>query len=465
MTDTPTVAYIFERYPVLSQTFLRREVAGVRDQNIRIQIHSLFRPNPADVAQLARAHSPVDKSPPHLNPLPQTTGERRVPSPFAKGEGVPAVAGRVAKAGQGEGSFQLTGVEGVPVDTFRWWEAASLIIALPRELLRDPALLRDGWHLYRRYRPTNPENFWSTVWAAIFAVCRANRIRRQKPDIIHGVWATGPATAAAILGRLCGVPFSFGGHAYDIYRHGGDAFLEPKLGRTRFVHTTTDAAANYLRDRAHGAPVKIVLARRGLERLPPKPARDSTTARPIRLLSVGRLVPKKGHVHQLAACALLKSWGVPFVARIVGDGPLQNELQRQIVRDGLHDCVSLTGPLTPPQVDEQYQWADIFWHTGIVDAEGDRDGIPNVIPEAFARCLPVISSRTAGPMEAVTHDITGLLAEPSNPAELATAVKRLVADVKLREQLADNGRRWVENNFLISTNAAILARAFREACR
>jgi glycosyltransferase involved in cell wall biosynthesis len=407
MSAPPTVAYIFERYPVLSQTFLRREVAGVRDQDIHIQIHSLFSPDPAD-----RTHQ----------------------------------------------------VEGVPVDTFRWWEAAALIVALPRELLRDPALLRDGWRLYRCYRPANLGNFWSTVWAAIFAVCRANRIRKEKPDVIHGVWATGPATAAAILGRLCGVPFSFGAHAYDIYRHGGDAFLEPKLRATSFVHTTTDAAANYLRERANGAPVKIVLARRGLDQLPPKPVRDPI-ARPVRLLSVGRLVPKKGHIHQLAACALLKSWGVPFIARIVGDGPLDGELRRRIDRDGLEKFVSLTGPLSPQQVDEQYRWADVFWHTGVIDAEGDRDGIPNVIPEAFAYCLPVISSRTAGPMEAVTHEVTGLLADPSNPAELAAAVKRLADDAKLREHLGEAGRRWVEENFLISRNAAILARAFREARR
>lgn len=406
-TNAPlTVAYIFERYPVLSQTFLRREVAGVRDQGIRIQIHSLLRPDPADLAHQ---------------------------------------------------------VEGVPVDTFHWWEAATLIVALPRELLRDPALLRDGLRLYRRYRPSNPENLWSTVWAAIFAVCRANRVRRQKPDIIHGVWATAPATAAAILSRLCGVPFGFGGHAYDIYRHGGDAFLEPKLRAASFVHTTTNAAANYLRERAGNAPVKIVLARRGLDQLPPKPVRDSAADRPIRLLSVGRLVPKKGHIHQLAACALLKSRGVPFEARIVGDGPLGDDLRQRIDHDGLYDLVSLTGPLPPEQVDEQYLWADIFWHTGIVDPDGDRDGIPNVIPEAFARCLPVISSRTAGPMEAVTHEVTGLLAEPSNPAELATAVQRLADNAKLRQQLADNSRRWVEENFLISTNATILARAFHDA--
>ncbi len=407
MSRPPTVAYIFERYPVLSQTFLRREVAGGRAHGVRVEIHSMLKPSPADRA---------------------------------------------------------LALDGVPVDYFRWWEAAKLVVALPRELLRDRALLRDGWRLYRRYRHTNPENFWTTVWAAIFAVCRANDIRKHRPDVVHGVWATGPATAAAILSRLCGVPFSFGGHAYDIYRHGGDAFLEPKLRAARFVHTTTAAGVAYLRERAGGAAVNIILARRGLDQLPPKPERDTAT-RPIRLLSVGRLVPKKGHEHQLAACALLHSWGVPFVAKIVGDGPLRDELQRRIDRDGLGGLVTLDGVLSPEQVTDEYRWADIFWHTGVVDPQGDRDGLPNVIPEAFAHGLPVVSSRTPGPMEAVAHDTSGLIVDVSNVSELAGAVKRLAEDPALRQRLGENGRRWVEENFLISRNARVLARAFREVCR
>lgn len=404
MNPTPTVAYIFEFYPVLSQTFLRREIAGVRAHGLRVEIHSLHAPSAAD-----RAHA----------------------------------------------------LEGVPVDVFHWWEAAKLIAALPRELFRDRALLRDGWRLYRQYRPTNPENFWTTVWAAIFAVCRASRIRRRKPDVVHGVWATGPATAAAILSRLCDIPFSFGAHAYDIYRHGGDAFLDPKLRAASFVHTTTESSAAYLRERSGGAPVRIILARRGLDQLPPKPQRDAGV-RPVRLLSVGRLVAKKGHHHQLAACALLKSWGVPFAARIVGDGPLRDELQRRIIRDGLDNAVTLCGELPPDQVAEQYRWADIFWHTGVVDSQGDRDGLPNVIPEAFAHHLPVISSRTPGPMEAVAHETSGLIVDVSNTAELAGAVKRLAGDPALRQRLGENGRRWVEENFLIPRNAGILALAFRD---
>jgi glycosyltransferase involved in cell wall biosynthesis len=180
------------------------------------------------------------------------------------------------------------------------------------------------------------------------------------------------------------------------------------------------------------------------------------------LLSVGRLVPKKGHDHQLAATGLLKSWGVPFALRIVGDGPLRDKLQRRVDHDGLGDLVTLCGALLPERVEEEYRWADIFWHTGVIDSQGDRDGIPNVIPEAFAYCLPVISSRMAGPMEAVQHETTGLIVDVSDTAALASAVKRLADDPALRQQLGDSGRQWVEQNFLITRNTEILARAFHD---
>ena len=407
MNPPPVIAYIFERYPVLSQTFLRREIASLTHQGLRIEIHSML-----------------------------ASGDQGI-SPA---------------------------LENVPVNYFRWTDAFGLIIALPREFLRDPALLRDGWRLWRQHRPTNRENFCATLWAVVFAFCRAQSIRRHPPSLLHATRATGPATAAAILSRLCKIPFSFGGHAYDIFRHGGDAFLEPKLRSARFVHTTTEAAATYLQQRSNGAPAKIVLSRRGLEQLPPQPARDNTT-RPVHLLSVGRLVAKKGHVYQINACALLKSWGIPFEARIIGDGPLREDLQRQIDAAGLQSAVTLCGSQPPEKVQEAYRWADIFWHTGIVDADGDRDGLPNVIPEAFAHCLPVISNGLPATTEALIHETNGLVADVTNATQLAQAVKRLAEHPALRRQLGENGRRWVEENFMIAKNSQILAEAFLIASR
>src|SRR2546426_6311353 len=200
------VAYIFERYPVLSQTFLRREIAGLRAHGLEVEIHALF--------------------------------------------------------------------------SVAWHEWFNV----PAELARRPALLGEGVLWLRRCPPNNWENFWSTVWAALFALARARRVRANPPAVLHGVWATGPATAAVILGRLCGVPFSFGAHAYDVHRHGGDAFLTPKLKAAAFVHTTTSTTASLLHARCPEA--RIVTARRGLEELPAL-RNGSRPAGPLRLLSVG----------------------------------------------------------------------------------------------------------------------------------------------------------------------------------
>jgi colanic acid/amylovoran biosynthesis glycosyltransferase len=385
MTTPVAVAYIFERYPTLTQTFLQREIAALSDAGLRIEVYAMF------------------------------------------------------------GSH------------FRWWEAGSLVVALPRELWRDPSLARDAWRLLRRHRFTNAENFFSTLWAVVFALCRAQRLRERKPDIIHGVWATGPATTAAILSRCCGIPFSFGAHAYDIYRHSGDAFLPAKLRAARFVHTEIEANVAYLREKAAGASVNIVICRRGLMKLPVCRAKNREPG-PIRILSVARLVPKKGHAHQLAACAVLREWGIPFELRIVGDGPLRRQLETGI------DSVTLCGARSEEEVEAAYRWADIFWHTGVVAADGDRDGLPNVVPEAMAHELPVICGRAPGVREAVENEVTGLVVDVTNTAELAGAAKRLAGDEPLRRRLGQNGRRWVEKNFVMADNIAPLAVAFREAC-
>jgi len=398
------VAYILEIHPTLSQTFVEREIAELVAQGIPVKVWSLLH-TPAQGPRNFAGHLP------HVNYFP-------------------------------------------------WWQALGLIVALPRELRRDPALLRDTWHLLRQHRPTGFVNFLVNLWAAIFAVCRAEEFRRAGVHHVHGAWASGPATAAAILSRLCRIPFSFGAHAYDIYEHGGDWFLNAKLRAASFLHTTTQANVAYLRQRIPQA--NILFARQGLDRLPSSKPR-TRAAGPIHILSVARLVPKKGHAHQLAACALLKQWGVPFEARIVGTGELRKSLQRQINKLNVADAVTLCGGQPHEQAQLSFAWADILWHTGVVDAKGNRDGLPNVIPEAFAHHLPVISSREPGATEAVIHEVTGLVVEVTDHTALARAVKQLAEDEPLRQRLGANARGWVEENFSISRNAALLAKAFRKS--
>jgi glycosyltransferase involved in cell wall biosynthesis len=153
---------------------------------------------------------------------------------------------------------------------------------------------------------------------------------------------------------------------------------------------------------------------------------------------------------------------VDFELTIVGDGELKHDLMDRVEELGLKDNISFVGALPPIKVQRAYEWADIFWHTGEIDTHGDRDGLPNVIPEAFSNQLPVICSRMAGANEAVTHLETGIVVDCTDEEQLAKAVKKLIDDEPLRKQLAANGRKWVEENFSIQSNVSILAKAFKK---
>ncbi len=173
---------------------------------------------------------------------------------------------------------------------------------------------------------------------------------------------------------------------------------------------------------------------------------------------------KKGHLHQLAACAELARTGFACELRIVGDGPLREPLAQQATELGIGDRVHFTGAQPAAAVLDHYRWADCFWHTGVVDTEGDRDGLPNVIPEAMAHGVPVISCREGGATEAIQHGETGWTVEVRDIQGLAEAVRRLSSDLPLRRRLAGNARAWVETHFLSEKNTGLLATAFRTVC-
>ena len=140
-------------------------------------------------------------------------------------------------------------------------------------------------------------------------------------------------------------------------------------------------------------------------------------------------------------------------------------MQARVAAAGLSGSIELAGEREPREVTEAYAWADVFWHTGIVDSQGDRDGLPNVVPEALAHALPVISSAAGGAAEAIHDGETGLLVNPQDTVALAEAIERLARDPILCRRLGTDGRAWVEENFLAEKNTLILARAFAEAIR
>jgi len=261
-----------------------------------------------------------------------------------------------------------------------------------------------------------------------------------------------PATAAWILSALRGTSFSFGAHAYDIYRDGGDPLLVPKTRATLFVHT--DAAFNvpHFEKLMGGSVPKVKVIRRGLPSFPAE-THKHLSGRVLHILSVARLVPKKGHLFQVAVCGCLKRMGVPFEMRIVGDGSLRETLAVEIASAGLGYEVHLVGACCQEEVQEHFRWADLFLHTGVVDAQGDRDGLPNVIPEAFSHGLAVVSCPEDGAREAVVHEKTGLIAAVKDPSEWAALIAALASSPETRVKLGKNARAWAEQNYSAPENA------------
>jgi glycosyltransferase involved in cell wall biosynthesis len=352
----------------------------------------------------------------------------------------------------------------LPVRSFNKWKLVPLFLyIIPWQCVRRPRVVRDLFEgIFTRVAPSWL-NFWENMLGAGFAGCFHRELQRDPPALIHGAWAGAPATAGWVLWRMFGWRYSSGAHAYDIYEHGGDWWLLEKLRHARFIHASTEAARRELVER--GVPAtQIRVIRRGLDTFPPfKPLRPSRT--PLRLLCIARLVPKKGLDYQLAIYAALKSAGQPFEAHLVGDGPLQAALQGRTRELGLDQQVKFLGRLEQAAVWEQLAWADVLLHTGIVAPSGDRDGLPNVIPEAMAAGVLVVTSPVSATTEAVQQERTGLVADVDLPLAWVVALRRLAADDRSAETFRAAARRWVEENYDAHKNTARLATCFMEAGR
>jgi colanic acid/amylovoran biosynthesis glycosyltransferase len=390
------VAYLFTTFPKPTETFLQREVNALRGQGVELKLYSMW---------------------------------------------------------GGGGTFR-----GLKVERLHPWRLLTLLWLIPYESSRRPEVLRELLRGLWTRRAPSWLNFWENMLGAGFACIYARHFRRHRPVLIHAAWAGAPATAAWILRRLDGHRFSAAAHAYDIFEHRGDWWLKEKLDEAAFVHTSTEMARRALVAQGIAAE-RVFCIRRGLDQLPSrKPLRASRL--PLRLVAVARLVEKKGLDHQLRIYAALRDARVPFSARLVGDGPLRWELERIAGHLGIAADVIFTGHLPQHEVWNELAAADALLHTGIVAPSGDRDGLPNVIPEAMAVGTLVVSSPNAAATEAVEDGVTGIIAPVDEPAVWVAALRRLSSDDELAERLRSSGRAWVEENFNAHRNVARLRAHF-----
>ncbi len=398
----PHIALLFTTFPKTSETFLQRDVAALQAKGLNLKLYSLW---------------------------------------------------------GGGGTFR-----GLPVRSFPKWRLIPLFLfEIPWQCVRRPRLIRDLFEgVFTRVAPSWL-NFWENMLGAGFAGCYHREMRADPPALVHGAWAGAPATAGWVLWRMYGWRYSSGAHAYDLFEHGGDWWLLEKLQHARFIHTSTDMGRRELIER--GVPAeKIVCIRRGLDDFPAfKALRVPRT--PLRLVCIARLVPKKGLDWQLRIYRALREAGLAFEARIIGDGPLRQPLAEMSAQLGLGGAVQFLGALPPPQVWAQLAWADVLLHTGVVAESGDRDGLPNVIPEAMAAGVLVVTSPVAATTEAISQARTGLVADVDLPLAWVVALRQLAEDDKLAETLRVAARRWVEENYDAHQNTARLVECFERAMR
>jgi glycosyltransferase involved in cell wall biosynthesis len=292
------------------------------------------------------------------------------------------------------------------------------------------------------------------------AVSFAPRVIDHQSEHIHAHFAVGANVVAAYLAQLTGRPFSFTTHAVDLFAR--PLRLCESLGQARFVVTISHYNRAHLERTCGAGAAKAVVLRAGIDPAPFAVGPRAASERPI-VLSVGRLVPKKGHHHLLVALADLHRRGRAFACQIVGDGPEWPALERDIARLDLAGCVTLIGPASQDTVRALLAAADVFALPCIIAPDGDRDGIPVSLMEAMAAELPVVSTTISGIPELVEHDRTGLLVPPGDTTALAAALERLLVDPGLRRAMGRLARERLTPEYDIETTADRLAALFRDA--
>ena len=286
--------------------------------------------------------------------------------------------------------------------------------------------------------------------AHFFVACYWTRgILRRGDHVahIHSQWISSCGTIGMYGAWLLNVPFSFTGHAADLFRE--RCALNDKIRRADFIVCISEFHRQfYLKHGARTEQLIIVYCGINPEWFYPPAAHAHAVARPYRIVSSGRLVDKKGFSYLIDACRVLKDRGEHFECVIGGSGELEEALKAQVARLDLTDRVTVTGKaLVQEKIIEFMHGGDVYALPCIWAQDDDVDGLPQMLMEAMACGLPAISTRLVGIPDLIRHEETGLLIAPNNALELADAIARLMHDRPLAARLAKAGREYVYEKF------------------
>lgn len=277
---------------------------------------------------------------------------------------------------------------------------------------------------------------------------------------------------AGIGARTCWWLRKFSGHSYSFTAHANDVFCQPEwqtpglpelFRDASLVVTVSDYTVDRLRVQYPEAAPRIRRVYNGLDFAPFIEARakaDRTRAAGG-ILSVGRLIEKKGYDDLISACALLRDRGIKFKCRIVGEGPLETELKSQINKLNLQDEVRLTGPLPMNEIIRLLaEETQVFALACKTERDGGKDNLPTVLMEAMAASLPCVSTRLAGVPEMVIDGVTGLLCNERHPEQLAGEISALLQDPARCDAMGAAGLGHARKHFAKEVTSLELLRAF-----
>jgi glycosyltransferase involved in cell wall biosynthesis len=276
---------------------------------------------------------------------------------------------------------------------------------------------------------------------------------------LHAHFAGLAARTAFWVERFFGIGFSFTAHANDIFAPKPFTIsLGKMIAAARAVVTVSDFGVEYLQAKFPGEAGKIRRVYNGIELTRFVPATFATD--PPVILSVGRLIEKKGFEDLIEACRILAERGVSFRAEIIGEGPLEGALQAQIAVAGLTKSVRLAGPQPQPEIIRRLAESHVFALPCVTEAGGGMDNLPTVLMEAMAAALPIVSTALAGVPEMVVDGVTGYLVPEHAPDQLATALARLLTDAELARSLGKAGQVRATERFAIERSGRELRRLF-----
>lgn len=347
------------------------------------------------------------------------------------------------------------------------------VLYLPEYLYREPLRVLRGWWRARRLPGyAAAKDLW---WRDLRRDPTPNRIRRFGQALVlaaelppqyrrlHAHFIHTPGSVTRYAARLLGLPWSASAHARDIWIT-PEWEKREKLADCLWAATCT--AHNVTHLSALGDPAKVALVYHGLDfsrfpeppmRRPLRDGRDS--ADPVRMLTVGRAVEKKGFDLLLQALALLPGdlhWRLTHI----GGGPLLKQLKEQASQLGIADRVEWLGPQSQDTVIASYRSADVFVLACKRDRDGDMDGLPNVLMEAQSQGLACAASAISAIPELIIDGETGLLVPAEDAELLSVAIGRLIVDPALRDRLGIAGAARVRSRFGMSAGIDELARRF-----